>query len=568
MIPHIRRRFICFTMCILTAAVLLPMIALNVIPNVMTYNQNRSTLQQAVENEIRIRTVDDKKDEKPDEKPNDKPPDAAAPAMESDSQTTTTAVTTAQTTTSVSLSQETETVITTAATVSQAATEGVTPKQQQHTEAAAPQTSVAVTSTEKNVQHTTRAVTTAKATKPTTTEAVQTQPEEDDDADWGDGDWYGPDYDDTPWHPHPWDAAIKLSSLSYSRTIAQKVEHIPNKTETNNDCILVVLNKENDLIETIQADWYDYTDEEILSFVAKVQASDKQDGYCDTLQYYAEPYDQGEIVAFIDRSRSISFLKQLLLISIIIFVLMEAIVFFLTMMLTKRAMLPMQISFEKQKQFISDAGHELKTPLTIISANTDILQDEIGENKWLNYIRMQTERMRVLIDEMMTLTKMEHVNQVAVQERFNLSSAVETMALPFESQAFEQKKTFCINVTPDLYFHGDPEQIRRMIGILIDNAFKYSADQGEIRVSLQEEAGNRMVLQVYNTGKGIRPDEKEKIFERFYRSDSSRARSTGGYGLGLSIAKSVAEAHKIKIEVTCEEEQWICFTLSFPAQKK
>ena len=180
------------------------------------------------------------------------------------------------------------------------------------------------------------------------------------------------------------------------------------------------------------------------------------------------------------------------------------------MMLTKRAMQPMQISFEKQKQFISDAGHELKTPLTIISANADILQDEIGENKWLDYIRMQTERMRILVDEMMTLTKMEHSSATATAERFNLSSAVETMALPFESQAFEQQKKFEIDIQPELYFQGNPEQIRRMIGILIDNAFKYSAEHGAIRVSLKEEAGGRSVLEVYNTGKGVREDEKEK----------------------------------------------------------
>ena len=300
----------------------------------------------------------------------------------------------------------------------------------------------------------------------------------------------------------------------------------------------------------------------------QIQKKEKHDGRLNTLQYYAQDYPKGTIIAFIDCAKDLSFLRQLLILSIIIFILMESVVLVLTMMLTKRAMRPMQISFEKQKQFISDAGHELKTPLTIISANADILQDEIGENKWLNYIRMQTERMRVLVDEMMALTKMEYNNNLDTAERFNLSSAVETMALPFESQAFEQKKQFRIMVQPDLYFHGNSEQIRRMIGILIDNAFKYSAEHGEIKVSLKEETGGRAVLEVYNTGKGIREEEKEKIFERFYRSDSSRARATGGYGLGLSIAKSVAEAHKIKIEVNSEPEHWITFTLLFPPQKK
>ena len=115
---------------------------------------------------------------------------------------------------------------------------------------------------------------------------------------------------------------------------------------------------------------------------------------------------------------------------------------------------------------------------------------------------------------------------------------------------------------------GDPNFLQPVFINLIDNAFKYSAEHGAIRVSLKEETSGRAVLEVYNTGKGIREDEKVKIFERFYRSDSSRARATGVYGLGLSIAMSVADAHKMKIEVNSEPEHWITFTVWFPAQKK
>ena len=115
----------------------------------------------------------------------------------------------------------------------------------------------------------------------------------------------------------------------------------------------------------------------------------------------------------------------------------------------------------------------------------------------------------------------------ATAERFNLSSAVETMALPFESQAFEQQKKFEIDIQPELYFQGNPEQIRRMIGILIDNAFKYSAEHGAIRVSLKEEAGGRSVLEVYNTGKGVREDEKEKIFEIIHSMVSGTEKAAG-----------------------------------------
>lgn len=573
MIRHVRRHFICFTMCILTGAVLLPMIALNVIPAFMSYNQNKTVLQQAVQNEIRLRSP------KPSKQPDKQP-------SENDPFTQTTTVVSG-TTVSVSVTSTTTTTEITA---------GITTDAPAEQTQAPPEPAVQESHT-KPAAMTTQPVMTKPAAPVVTTQNVQTRPNDpnpdyppDDNHDnpppYPD-DWHRPpEQDPWWWHDHGnyHDADTSFNScgvpgaamLSYMPLTAAVITDgkkpedagFPPKEEHDTDYFLAVLDQQGNMTETIQADWYDYTEEQVAALVAQVQKQNKQDGKYESLQYYAQDFQKGTIISFMDCSKDQKFLRQLLFISIVVFLLMESIVFGLTMMLTKRAMQPMQISFEKQKQFISDAGHELKTPLTIISANTDILQDEIGENKWLDYIRMQTERMRILVDEMMTLTKMEHSSATATAERFNLSSAVETMALPFESQAFEQQKKFEIDIQPELYFQGNPEQIRRMIGILIDNAFKYSAEHGAIRVSLKEEAGGRSVLEVYNTGKGVREDEKEKIFERFYRSDSSRARATGGYGLGLSIAKSVADAHKMKIEVNSEPEHWITFTVWFPAQKK
>lgn len=568
MIRHVRRHFICFTMCILTGAVLLPMIALNVIPAFMSYNQNKIVLQQAVQNEIRLRSP--KPNKQPDKQPSENDPFTPL---------TTTAV--SSTTVSVSVTSTVSTTETTAVRTTDAPVEQTQPPRE---------TAVQEVHTKPTVSATQPAET--KPAAPSTTQSIQTKPSHDpfpnDPPDNNDPPPFPPDNgyqppEEDPWWRHDYhddgrdscgiSGAAMLSYRPLTAAVAaseKKPENIglPPKEEQETDCFLAVLDQQGNMTETIQADWYDYTDEQVAALVAQVQKQKKQDGKYGTLQYYAQDYQKGTIISFMDCAKDQKFLRQLLFVSIVVFLLMESVVFGLTMMLTRRAMQPMQISFEKQKQFISDAGHELKTPLTIISANADILQDEIGENKWLDYIRMQTERMRILVDEMMTLTKMEHSSATATAERFNLSSAVETMALPFESQAFEQQKKFQIDIQPELYFQGNPEQVRRMIGILIDNAFKYSAEHGEIRVSLKEEANGRAMLEVYNTGKGIREDEKEKIFERFYRSDSSRARATGGYGLGLSIAKSVADAHKMKIEVNSEPEHWITFTVWFPAQKK
>ena len=307
----------------------------------------------------------------------------------------------------------------------------------------------------------------------------------------------------------------------------------------------------------------DYTEAQAQTLVDQVRTQEKPDGFLGQLQFCRKDLSNGStLVVFSDRSAEQLLLKKLLFVSILVFFLMEGVIFFLAMILTKRAMRPMQDSFERQQQFISDAGHELKTPLTIISANVDILHDEIGENKWLGYIQSQTERMRVLITDMMNLTKLDLGDRQKDFRQFSLSSAVSSAALPFESQAFEQEKKLTLEIQENLQYTGNPEQIKQLVGIFIDNAIKYSEEHGEIRVTLQQ-VRDKKILKFFNTGKGVEESEREKIFERFYRSDSSRARtSAGGYGLGLSIAKTIADAHRIKIQVESEYGSWICFVLT------
>jgi signal transduction histidine kinase len=169
--------------------------------------------------------------------------------------------------------------------------------------------------------------------------------------------------------------------------------------------------------------------------------------------------------------------------------------------------------------------------------------------------------MRILVTDMMDLTKLEMNDPKKNFVNFSLSAAVSSAALPFESQAFEQHKTLLLEIQDNLQYNGNPDQIKQLVGIFIDNAMKYSDPEGEIRVTLQQNR-EKKTLKIYNTGKGVPEEEKEKIFQRFYRSDASRARATGGYGLGLSIAQRIAETHKIKIQVESEYEHWICFTLT------
>ena len=219
--------------------------------------------------------------------------------------------------------------------------------------------------------------------------------------------------------------------------------------------------------------------------------------------------------------------------------------FFIVMKLSWWALKPLRTSFEKQQQFISNASHELKTPLSIISANVDVLRQE-NDNKWTSNIKSQTERMRDLVDDMLSLAKLDEGNIKLNLEKFNLSEEIIENTLPFDAVAFEKRKTLNMNVQPDIYYFGDRQSVKKIVNILLDNAIKHADEKGEIKVELKKD-NNKIVFSVYNSGSSIPIKDADKIFERFYRGDSSRSRESGGSGLGLSIAKSICNSNKWKI---------------------
>lgn len=261
-----------------------------------------------------------------------------------------------------------------------------------------------------------------------------------------------------------------------------------------------------------------------------------------------------------DISGEISFLTSLFKMSVSIIIGSLIFVFIFSYYLSKWAIKPVKTALENQRRFISDASHELKTPLAVISANADVLESEIGSNKWLSNIKNQADDMSSLVFDLLDLAKIDETSDEIVVSEFDLSNVVLSKSLEFECTAFENGKTFEQNITDGITFRGNEESIRHLVTILIDNAIKHSDEKGIIRVTLTS-SGNKKIFQVYNTGNGIRNSEKDKIFERFYRSDESRSKSTGGYGLGLSIAKAIVDAHGGTISVDGEEGSWIGFTV-------
>ena len=206
---------------------------------------------------------------------------------------------------------------------------------------------------------------------------------------------------------------------------------------------------------------------------------------------------------------------------------------------------------DKQKQFISDASHELKTPLAVIEANSDVLENEIGENKWLTYIQNETESMDKLINELLLLAKNENVDEIKAYEQINISKEAEVSIAMFESIAYEKQVKINSNIQPNIFMTGNRQDIEHILSTLIDNAIKHSERDKAVEVELVKEKNN-IVLQVKNVGEPIPEDQRDKIFERFYRVDKSRNRNEKRYGLGLAIAKASVEKYNGKIEVECK----------------
>ena len=224
--------------------------------------------------------------------------------------------------------------------------------------------------------------------------------------------------------------------------------------------------------------------------------------------------------------------------------------FFLAVYLAKKIVDPLEKSYVKQKQFISDAGHELKTPVSVVCANAELLSREIGENRWLANIQYENERMGLLVGQLLELARTENI--APQTERINFSRIVSGELLPFESVAFEKGLVLCGDVCDGIFVDGNSTQLKQLVSILLDNAIRHSCENGDIRLLLNREHGH-VRLSVINKGDEIPKEHREQIFERFYRADAARTGEDGHYGLGLAIAKAIAESHKGHIGVNCHD---------------
>lgn len=285
-----------------------------------------------------------------------------------------------------------------------------------------------------------------------------------------------------------------------------------------------------------------------------------------------EPHKQ--VIVFTDRSAEIATLNRLLWICIFIGFLSMLVFLVITIFLAKWAIHPVEHAWEKQKQFVADASHELKTPLTVIATNADVIlanpytqvKDQL---KWLNYIKIETEHMTKLVNDLLYLAKLDDEEVLTHKMLFNLSDSLMNICLPFECVIFESNKTFNMNIAPDIKYYGDEGRLKQLGVILLDNAIKHTPENEKIDFNVAlDNTKNKILISVTNTGPGIPEEYHKKIFERFYRVDKSRARATGGYGLGLAIAKNIVMQHNGTIHVTSSLEGPTTFWVSLPYKLK
>lgn len=334
---------------------------------------------------------------------------------------------------------------------------------------------------------------------------------------------------------------IKRQEYDYSTSVVLK-----NKT-------IMVLS--NSLKET--------TDKDILSMTQKLQKSGKRFGSIDDYIYLVRILKSGNTVyIFVNNKEALQNSKQFFIVSIFIFLLSVIVFTIISYYLSRWMIKPSEKAIKNQKIFVANISHDLKTPITIIRANADLIENEVKNKKSIKYIQQETEKLNHLVNEMLTLTRIDNTISKENFKSFNFGDSLFDVVLPFESIAYEKGIRFNININEVTDYFGDESNIQKLAEILIDNAMSYTAKGGIVDVDAYENS-KAVTLSVTNTGEPISDEKKVEIFDRFYRESKSRERTGNHYGLGLSIANTIVKKHNGKITVESKNGK-NTFTVTLP----
>lgn len=304
--------------------------------------------------------------------------------------------------------------------------------------------------------------------------------------------------------------------------------------------------------------------DDAAEFAARVRLSEKERGFVGNYRYLSSVDSDGRLVViFLDATRSLDNFHDFLFACITLSIAGLLVVTILVSILSGIVMKPFAELYNKQKRFVTDAGHELKTPLTVISADCEMLKYSFGENEWTDAIKTQVSRLSELTEKLVMLSRMDEGAEGTIMTELSLSEVTLDTVSEYEGVCLASGKKLSASVAPDISVVGDRSLIKTMLGSLLDNAVKYTPKGGEISVTLAT-SGRWRKIAVKNSVEKLPDGDLNLLFERFYRPDSSRSSRSGGHGIGLSIAASVVGLHKGRITATSDDDHSITFTVMLP----
>lgn len=300
-----------------------------------------------------------------------------------------------------------------------------------------------------------------------------------------------------------------------------------------------------------------------VELAKKVLKSKKPSGFTESYRYIVSESEYSVRVIFLDCTRPLSTFYTFLLASCSISFSGLIAVFILMALLSGKIVKPISESYEKQRRFVADAGHEFKTPITIIDADAEVLEMDMPDNEWLSDIRKQAKRLTSLTNDLIYLSGIEENQAMLTAIEFPFSDMVVEAAQSFRPLVKTRNKEFILDIEPMLTVKGDEKALRQLVSILLDNALKYSSSESQIKVVLQRQ-GKTVHLTVTNETEYISKSDILHMFDRFYRADKSRNSETGGSGIGLSVAKAIVDAHKGKISAASADGASLTITVVLP----
>lgn len=300
---------------------------------------------------------------------------------------------------------------------------------------------------------------------------------------------------------------------------------------------------------------------EAESYALKILGDGSDSGFTDIYRYRVADCEDGTRIIFVDCRQELESFRNTLVYSVGVSLLGFLAVFMLVLFWSKKIFKPVAESYSKQKRFITDASHEIKTPLTIIDANTEVIEMVNGESEWTKNTRDQVKRLTALTNQMVALSRLDENPEPKEKAKFDLSDVAYEVIDHFSSLSEVRGKKISADIEDGIKYVGDENSIRQLISILADNAMKYAVESADISISLKRD-GRKVKFVLKNLTDGMEEGSQDILFERFYRPDSSRNSETGGSGIGLSLAKSIVESHKGRITARCDGDGYITFQVT------